>query len=117
MKDRQRIKNILEKECKNRSLYVNYYEKSLLGNCSNIKNSSISIKKDISLSDLADFSHEIGHCVLYRIQKKIIRNKIYVLIIEFIAWIIGLYICLKNKTYINGFVKRCLKCLFSYIKK
>ena len=57
-------------------------------------------------------SHELGHCVIYRITKNAKKSFLN----ELMAWIIGLYVCFKCKIKSKGFFKEATKCLKTYIK-
>jgi hypothetical protein len=101
--------NNLEKYAKQlgyNTCYTNNYKFSHV----NLTRKCVFIKPNYSLQRDHQFAHEIGHIIIFRYFYK---GK---MIDEALAWIVGLYVCIRCRVELKGFFKEMVRCLKTYMK-
>lgn len=110
-----------------RGYRVNYYIPNIYCNWGNycwLESNSININQLTNKNDVYDFTHEIGHIIVWELLDKFYKRKDkfkfvrkHKILNEALAWLIGIVLAIRFKIFSFCYVKRCYKCLKSYFKK
>jgi hypothetical protein len=58
------------------------------------------------------FCHEIGHCIIAKYLTPKINNITH----EVLAWVVGVFVCIKCRENIKGYFSECVRCLKTHLR-